>query len=100
MYVLLIVLASVQGDLTIHQLIIVLAAPIIMGVISARVKMGLILGFVVSLIMLIVEAFVIQPEVFANPNIIAAVVLMSLPFVLLSATLGAIGGFAGKRLFK
>lgn len=101
MYILLIYLASIEGDLTGTQLILMLATPLVMGVISSGTKIGLLLGFLISLVMLIVETFIIQPEAFADPNrAMAVIIMMVLPFALISAGLGALGGFIGSRVLK
>ena len=101
MYSLLIVLASIQKDLTGAQLILMLATPFVIGFVAVGVKKGLMLGFLVSFVMLIVEIVVIQPGAFANPNVAAAIILMmAMPWALISTGLGALGGFLGKRVFK
>jgi hypothetical protein len=101
MYILLIYLASVEGDLTGTQLILMLAAPLVMGVLSRGTKIGLLLGFVISFVMLIVEAIIIQPEAFADPNrVMAVIIMMVLPFAGISAGLGAVGGLVGSRVLE
>jgi len=99
-YIPVIYLASVQRDLTGQQLILMLAAPFVVGIISGGVKNGLILGFLVSFIMLILESLVIMPGAFSNPNVAMTVVVMTLPIAGISLALGAAGGFLGKRVFK
>jgi len=101
MYALVIVLASIQGDLTGPQLVLMLATPFVIGFLSGGVKRGLLLGFLIPFIMLIAEGVTLQPGAFADPNVAMAVILMmALPFALISAGLGAAGGFLGRRLFK
>ena len=101
MYVLLIVLASIQRDLTLAQLVLMLATPFVIGFLSGGVKKGLMLGFLISFVMLIVEVVVLQSGRFADLNVVVATVLMmALPFGLISAGLGAAGGFVGKKMFK
>ncbi len=101
MYALVIVLASIQKDLTLPQLILMLATPFVIGFLAGGVKNGLIFGFIVSFVMLIVEAVVLQPSAFADPNrAMATILMMALPFGLISAGLGAAGGFAGSKVFK
>lgn len=101
MYALVIVLASVQRDLTGAQLILMLAAPFVIGFLSGGVKKGLMLGFLVSFVMLIVEGLVLQSGAFADPNVaMAIIIMMALPFALISAGLGAAGGFIGKKVHK
>jgi len=101
MYVLVIYLAFIQKDLTIHQLILMLAAPFVSGFLSGGIKKGLILGFIIPLVMLMVEAIVIQPGAFTDANVVMAIILMMvLPFAGISAALGVAGGFLGKRIFK
>ncbi len=101
MYVLIIALASVQRDLTGPQLVLMLATPFVIGFLSGGVKRGLMFGFLIPFIMLIAEGVILQPGAFADPNVAMAVILMmALPFALISAGLGAAGGFLGRRLFK
>jgi hypothetical protein len=50
--------------------------------------------------MLMVEEIVLQSGAFTNPNIVMAIIMLSLPFALISAGLGALGGLIGKRLLK
>ena len=100
MYILVIYLAMIQKDLTGQQLLLILTTPLVMGVISRKAKKGLILGFAMCLVMLIMEAIILQPGAFADPNVAMAIVIMSLPFAGISAALGAIGGLIGKRIFK
>jgi len=100
-YVLVIILASIQRDLTGSQLILMLVAPFVTGFLSGGVKKGLTLGFLISFVMLIVEAIIIMPGAFTDPNVVMAVLLMMvLPFAGISVALGAAGGFLGKRIFK
>jgi uncharacterized membrane protein len=100
MYALVIVLASVQKDLTLPQLILMLATPFVIGLLAGGVKNGLIFGFVISFVMLIVEAVALQPSAFGDPNrAMATILMMALPFGLISAGLGAVGGFAGSKVF-
>jgi uncharacterized membrane protein len=101
MYALVIVLASVQRDLTFPQFILMLVTPFVIGFLVGGVKKGLIFGFIIPFVMLIVEAVILQSGAFADPNTALATVLMlALPFGLISAVLGAAGGFAGRRVFK
>jgi len=60
MYVLVIYLAYIQRDLTGSQLILMLAAPFVMGVLSGGIEKGLINGFLLSFVMLMLEAIIIQ----------------------------------------
>jgi len=99
-YVPVIILASIQRDLTGQQLILMLVAPLMTGFLSGGIKNGLILGFLVSFVMLIVESIVIMPGAFTNPNVAIAVILMVLPFAGISLAIGAAGGLLGKRIFK
>ena len=101
MYALVIVLAYIQKDLTFPQLILMLATPFVIGFLSGGAKDGLILGFIVPFVTIIVEVFILQPGVFANPNVaLATVIMMALPWGLISAGLGAAGGFAGRKAFR
>jgi hypothetical protein len=101
LYALLIYLAYVQRDLTGSQLVLMLAAPVVMGALSGGVKKGVIVGFVVSFIMLLVEVIVLQSGAFTDVNVVAAVIIMmALPWALISAGLGAVGGLVGRRIFK
>lgn len=101
LYAFVIVLASIQRDLTLPQLILMLAAPFVIGFVAGGVKKGLMLGFIIPFVMLIVEAIVLQPGAFADPNVaMAAIIMTALPFGLISAGLGAAGGFAGRKTFK
>jgi len=100
-YAVVIYLAFIQRDLTGQQLILMLAAPLAIGVVSGGVKKGLSFGFLIPFIMLILESAVLQPGAFANPNVVlAVVVMMVLPLAAISAGLGAAGGLIGKRVFK
>jgi hypothetical protein len=99
-YLLIICLAYVQRDLTIHQLILLLAAPFVMGLLCGGIKNGVILSVVVSFVMLMVELIVISPGAFTNINVVLAFIVMTLPFVGISAGLGAVGGLVGRRIFK
>lgn len=100
-YILVIALRSAQGDLTGPQLLLMLVAPLAIGLLAGGAKKGLVLGFVVSLVMLVLEAVIIfSPGVFADPNVVAALIFMLLPFALISAALGAVGGLLGRRIFK
>lgn len=101
MYAFVIVLASVQKDLTLPQLILMVATPLVIGFLVGGVKNGLIFGFFIPFVMLIVEAVVLQPSAFADPNrAVTTILMMALPFGLISAGLGAAGGFAGRKVFK
>jgi len=98
MYALLIALASAQRDLTLAQLVLMLATPFAIGFLSGGIKKGLTLGFLISLVMLTAEVIIIQNGVFADPNVaLTVILLMALPFALISAGIGAAGGFAGKN---
>jgi len=100
-YAVVIVLASMQRELTGSQLILMLVAPLLTGILSKGVKKGLILGSSVAFVMIIVELNVLEPGVFVDINLIMAMILMmALPVAAISALLGAIGGFLGKRIFK
>jgi len=78
-----------------------LATPVVIGVISGGVKKGLILGFLIPLAMMIIEAIVLQPGAFSDINVVLAIfVMMALPIAGLSLGLGALGGFIGRRVFK
>jgi len=100
-YVLVIILAYIQRDLTGSQLILMLVAPFVTGFLSGGIKKGLTLGFLVSFVMLVVEAIIIMPGAFTDPNVVMAVLLMmALPWAGISVALGAAGGFLGKRIFK
>lgn len=101
LYAVVIALANVQRDLTGSQLILMLAAPLVVGILSGGIKKGLMLGFLVPFAMLIVEFIIIYPGAFTNPNVAAAVAIMNvLPFAALSMGLGAAGGLIGRRIFK
>jgi hypothetical protein len=101
MYALVIVLAYIQRDLAGAQLILMLATPFVVGFLSEGAKRGLLLGFLISFVMLIVEEVVLQPAAFADPNVVMAIILMmALPFALISAGLGVAGGFVGGKVFK
>jgi uncharacterized membrane protein len=101
MYAFVIVLASAQKDLTLPQLILMLATPFVIGFLVGGVKNGLIFGFIISFVMLIIEAVVLQPSAFSDPNrAMATILMMALPFGLISAGLGAAGGLAGRKVFK
>lgn len=77
------------------------ATPFVTSFLAGGVKSGLAFGLIVPFVMLIVEAIVLQPNSFADPNIAMAIILMmALPFGLISAGLGAAGGFAGRKVFK
>ena len=101
MYLLLIYLAYVQRDLTGSQLVLMLATPFVVGFLSGGVKKGLVIGFGVSFVMLLLEVMVIQWGAFTDPNVVMAIiVMMVLPFALISAGLGTAGGLLGRRIFK
>jgi len=100
-YALIIILAYIQRDITVQQLILIFATPILIGVLSKGVKKGLMHGFLVPFVMVTVEIIVLYPGIFAELNIaIAAVLMMALPIALMSAALGAIGGLLGKHILK
>ena len=100
-YVLVIILAYIQRDLSGPQLLLMLVAPFVTGFLATGVKKGLILGFLISFVMLIVEALILMPGAFSDPNVVMAILLMSaLPFALISIPLGATGGLLGRRVFK
>jgi len=101
LYVLLVYLAYVERDLTGSQLVLMLATPLVMGVLSGGVRKGAFVGFVVSFVMLLVEVIVLQSGAFSDVNVVAAVIIMMvLPWALISAGLGAVGGLVGRRIFK
>ena len=101
MYLLLIYLAYVQRDLTGSQLVLMLATPFVVGFLSGGVKKGLVIGFGVSFVMLLLEVMVIQWGAFTDPNVVMAIiVMMVLPFALISAGGGAAGGCLCRRIFK
>jgi len=101
MYALLVYLAYLQRDLTGVQLILMLATPFVMGVLSGGVKRGLMMGFAVSFVVLLLEVMMLQWGAFSDPNVVMAVVIMMvLPFALISAVLGMAGGLLGRRIFK
>jgi predicted permease len=77
------------------------ATPFVASFLAGGVKSGLAFGLIVPFVMLIVEAIVLQPNSFADPNIAMAIILMmALPFGLISTGLGAAGSFAGRKVFK
>ena len=101
LYVLLVYLAYVERDLTGSQLVLMLATPLVMGVLSGGVRKGAFVGFVVSFVMLLVEVIVLQSGAVTDVNVVAAVIIMMvLPWALISAGLGAVGGLVGRRIFK
>lgn len=101
MYMLLLYLAYLQRDLTGSQLVLILATPLVMGILSAGVKKGLMVGFAVSFVMVLIEVMILQWGAFADVNVVMAVVIMMVvPLALLSAGLGALGGLLGRRIFK
>ncbi len=100
LYVIVIALRYVQNDLTGPQLLLMLAAPAATGLLARGVKKGLTPSFAISLVMLTLEAVITLPGAFANPNVAVAIILMLLPFALISAALGAVGGLLGRRIFK
>lgn len=101
MYALLIALAYAQRDLTLAQLVLMLATPFVIGFLSGGIKKGLMLGFLISLVMFTIEVMVIQQGILADVNVaLTVIIMMVLPLVLISAGLGAVGGFAGKKLLK
>jgi hypothetical protein len=101
MYALVIYLAFLQRDLTGQQLILMLVAPLVIGFFSGGIKRGIILGFLISFVMLLLEAAIIQTGAFSNPNAVMAVIIaMVLPFAAISAGLGALGGLVGRRMFR
>jgi len=100
MYFIIIYLAYVQKDLTIHQLILIFVTPFVIGVLSGGIKKGLILSVVVSFVMLMIELIVIIPSAFTDINVVLALMAMILPYVGISAGMGAVGGLLGRRVFK
>jgi len=102
LYILLLYLAYIQRDLTGQQLILMLVAPLLIGFLSGGVKRGLILSFLLSFTMFIVEVIVMfGPGALSNPNVFMAILLMmALPLTGLSAGLGAVGGLIGRLVFK
>ena len=101
LYIMLVYLAYVQGELTGPQLLLMLIAPIVMGVLSGGVKKGTITSFVVSFLALLVEVVIMQSGTFSDINVVMAVIIMMLlPWALISAGLGALGGLVGRRIFK
>lgn len=100
LYVLLFYVAYVQKDLSIHQLLLMLITPLIIGVISGKIKRAAILGFVISFVMLTLEPLVLQPAGAADPSRIFATILLIMPFILISVAMAAVGGLIGKRLIK
>ena len=101
MYLLIIALVYVQRDLMGSQLVFMLTTPFVIGFLSGGVKRGLLLRFLIPFIMLIVKEVALQSGAFADPNVAMTVILiMALPFALISTGLGAAGGFLDRRLFK
>jgi hypothetical protein len=101
LYIMLVYLAYVQGELTGPQLLLMLITPIVMGVLSGGVKKGTITSFVVSFLALLVEVVIMQSGTFSDINVVMAVIIMMLlPWALISAGLGALGGLVGRRIFK
>jgi hypothetical protein len=101
LYIVLIYLASVQRDLTLPQLILMLATPLAIGMFSGGIKKGAILAAVISFAMISIEAIVLSSGAASNPNVLLTIVIMmALPWTAISAGLGALGGLIGKRFFK
>ncbi len=100
LYALLILVAYLQQDLSIHQLLLIVITPLVMGAVSGKIKKAAILGFVVSFIMLTLELAIIQPVIFTDASMILVGVLMVLPYVVISIALAAVGGLIGKKVIK
>ncbi|MDH7563953.1 MAG: hypothetical protein QHH24_03595 [Candidatus Bathyarchaeota archaeon] len=94
-------MAYVQGELTGPQLLLMLVAPFVVGVLSGGVKRGAALGFVFSFVAVIAEVAILQSGALGDVNVVMAVIIMmALPWALISTGLGALGGLLGRRIFK
>jgi hypothetical protein len=101
LYSLIAYLNVIQGDLTIHQLILIIVTPLLIGITVGTVKKSALFGFVISFVMLTLEVFIVQAGASANINVLAAVLLASvLPLALISTGLAALGGLVGKKVIK
>jgi len=71
--------------------------------VATGIKMGFLLSFVLSLILQFVSYAIISPETFrafSNPNVAAALFVMTLVNSAIVGALGAAGGLIGNRIFK
>ncbi len=98
LYALLIYLAYLQQSLTGEQLLIMLITPLLIGVVSGKIKTAVILGFIISFVMLSIESILLNSA--GDINIALAGMLLSLPFVGISIALAAVGGLIGKKVIK
>ncbi|MBS7633535.1 hypothetical protein KEJ15_07985 [Candidatus Bathyarchaeota archaeon] len=101
MYSLLVYLAYVQRELTGPQLLLMLVAPCVVGVLSGGIKRGAAFGFVFSFAAVLIEVAILQSGALGDVNLVMAVIIMiALPWALISAGLGALGGLLGRHIFK
>lgn len=71
-----------------------------MGIFSRGIKKGVILGFLISFIMFMVELIVLYPGAFTDLDMVMAIIIMILPWVALSTGLGAVGGLISEFVFR
>lgn len=85
------------------QIILFFLTFLILGIVAVGIKIGLLLSFVLSFGFQLITNVIISPEIFgafSNPNIGAAILLMTLLNSVILGALGAAGGFIGKIIFK
>jgi hypothetical protein len=100
-YFVVIYLAYIQRDLTGQQLVLMIVAPIVIGILSGGIKKGIIIAAVVSLVMMTLEVVVLMSGAISDLNVLLTImIMMALPWVAISAGLGAVGGLISRRLFK
>jgi hypothetical protein len=73
---------------------------LIIGIILTNVKHGLILSFFLSLVLGFISNTIIQPIIMYDINILVAFLVLLLTDSIISAGLGAVGGYIGNRFFK
>lgn len=101
LYLVIFYLNMLQGDLTFHQLLLIIVTPLIVGIVSGKIKNAAAMGFIISFVMLAVEVFVIQNTPSNDANIVFTVLIaMVLPLALISTALAAAGGLIGKKVIK
>ncbi len=99
-YAAVVALRDAEGDMSGLQLVLILAAPLLMGLLAGGAKRGLLLGFTLSLALVLSEILILYPAALLHPIFAAAFLIVFMPLTLLSAVLGALGGLLGRRLPK
>ena len=83
--------------------IFLLIPSFIVGIVAVGFKRGFLMSFALTLIFAIVGVSILQPEMLRginDPNVVATFAIFFLIYSAIGGILGAVGGFAGRKIFK